>query len=310
MVSKNVLNFQSFPNRMDAQFAYYRRNNKIDSSKTLSGIPRHTLLGPKRKHHLNNNKCEEGKPGSFSCNICGKVLGHSVSMRRHRREVHGLHKRLGKGGKEFLEEGSVTDHDPKVHECLLCGMSYSHRRSLYNHQRVVHKVFKDYKVRLKVFKDYKGKGGAEIENEKLVENTTSLKIPNPVKKKKMFDCRSCNLSFRSYSSFWAHRKIHAAVTQTKRAKLKERGNQSTSVTMTKKIHSTKNQKIHVTKNCNITKKQRLECDICGRMLGNAGSLVRHRKVHTQDKPYKSETCGVTFAERFNLKHHLSTHTGT
>ena len=264
---------------MDAQFASYRRNNKNDIPKTLSGIPRHKLLGPKRNRRFNKNKEDEGKSGTFSCNICGKVLKHRDSMVRHRREEHGIHKRRGRGGKESLADRAVADHGTRAHVCQLCGAAYNHKCSLSRHRGLVHK------------------------------DSTSLKAPNPVKKKRVFDCRSCNVSFRSYSSFWAHRKIHAAVTQKKRTKLKEIGNQSTSVKTTRKIHSTKNQKIHVTKNCHTRKQQSVECDICGRMLVNAGSLVRHRKVHTQDKPHKCETCGATFAERFNLKHHLKTHTG-
>ena len=306
---------------MDAQFARYRKGfNKIVNTKNQSNIHRKRAVS---RPHVSRSNFDDSKQETYSCNICGKVLTHPGSMRRHRREVHGISKKPGRGGKEFLtvkpgkppsadivgQNSSVktqnTSSEPRhklettnkrVHVCDSCGLRYNHRTSLNKHRRIHH--------------------NAEVQRQNLGQ-ATSIKHPNPVKKQKMFDCRSCKMRFVSYSSFWTHRKIHAAVTQKKK-KLREKGTQPVSLVTQpsslvthQKIHSTKNQKIHIAKSCNVhvTKKQLLDCDICGRQLGNAGSLVRHRKTHTQEKPHKCETYGAAFAERFNLKHHQYIHTG-
>ena len=294
------------PNRMDAQFASFRKNvNKYDTSKTLSGIPRHKMAGPKRRRFI-AVKQDEGESGAFSCNICGKVMNNPIKMRRHRREAHGIHK--SKGKKEFVAKAEDSESNKDGYECKLCRIVYNHSCSLARHKRLKHGGFIEYKKLLEKAETHADKE-ADIQNDKLVQDTTSLKVSNPVKKRKKFDCSSCNVSFRSYSAFWTHRKIHAAVTQKKKMKLRVNGNKTTSLITTRKIHSTKNQKIHVSKNCDITSNGPLDCDICGRRLGNPGSLQRHRKVHTQEKPYKCETCGAKFNEKFNLKHHRNIHLG-
>ena len=47
-----------------------------------------------------------------------------------------------------------------------------------------------------------------------------------------------------------------------------------------------------------------KCDICGKVLTQSGSLKRHRRLHTGEKPYTCGTCGKKFSDGGNYLKHL------
>ena len=53
----------------------------------------------------------------------------------------------------------------------------------------------------------------------------------------------------------------------------------------------------------------LSCDICGKVCTSKGNLLRHSRVHTEEKPFSCEFCVKRFSQKSNLEQHTRKHTG-
>lgn len=52
------------------------------------------------------------------------------------------------------------------------------------------------------------------------------------------------------------------------------------------------------------------CDDCGHMALSSQKLATHRRIHTQERPFKCATCGMGFIRKQHLETHRYVHTDT
>jgi len=59
----------------------------------------------------------------------------------------------------------------------------------------------------------------------------------------------------------------------------------------------------------IQERNRFACPVCSKRFTRAGSLVKHSRIHSGEKPYKCHVCGKAFSQSGNLNTHMRVHTG-
>jgi len=52
-----------------------------------------------------------------------------------------------------------------------------------------------------------------------------------------------------------------------------------------------------------------KCTECGRCCGSNANLVKHRRIHSGEKPFKCTVCGKAFTQSHHLGRHSRIHSG-
>ncbi|XP_055632576.1 zinc finger protein 888-like [Toxorhynchites rutilus septentrionalis] len=108
-------------------------------------------------------------------------------------------------------------------------------------------------------------------------------------------CSNCPLRFRSYHSWHHHnRNVHM------------KDYLYTCNICKKKFIELRNFGEHMRSHKNFKEKQ-YECKICRKTYQTKAVLVRHERIHKQERPYECPFCDVAFKDKSNLQQHKRRH---
>ncbi|XP_052266363.1 zinc finger protein Xfin-like isoform X2 [Dreissena polymorpha] len=149
---------------------------------------------------------------------------------------------------------------------------------------------------------------------------------------KIFECRVCNQSFTDLMSWKRHKECHCEVQKFScnlcgksfNEKYSLRVHQTSHFFSTQKLD--KNSDTTAGQSCNTCGKlsktkaamrnhmlshsvKKFSCEYCNKRFSVRYSYIRHRRIHTGERPYKCVACTRSFSDGSAWSKHIKTHTG-
>ncbi|MDP0588799.1 MAG: C2H2-type zinc finger protein [Candidatus Endonucleobacter bathymodioli] len=239
---------------------------------------------------------EEDKSESkaqYKCDMCNKTLSNSYSLRRHMR----------------LHDSS------SAYNCSLCSKFYFSTVGLKVHREKCHLIFSEYVC--------------ETCNEILTTYNNYRKHKVTHARELMPVCYYCNELFSTISNLNKHYKVckekycsdngkYAVVGKLsfkddkmgcniKNIICNNRESKSKSQTKKNGGFDTKTDPIlgaSINKKNKVKADQPRKCDVCGKILCHAQSLINHMKTHNRSDAYKCPLCCNNYVAKSTLKRHL------
>lgn len=190
-----------------------------------------------------------------------------------------------------LEEHKRQHMNAKPFACQLCDARFETTSLLFNHTRVhiaageqLKKVIQTCRLCQQQFKD----------KEKLQRHFVDSHAGE-----RPYKCDECDASFtRSFTRDYHKRRIHGGQLE-----------RSFTCDVCQKAFT---DIVNMRKHMNFSHRlPRVECNLCGKSLKNAGCLVKHMQVRhtTVERTFLCDECGKGFLNKPSLVQHMTTHTG-
>ncbi|XP_008554328.1 zinc finger protein 236 isoform X1 [Microplitis demolitor] len=232
----------------------------------------------------------------YTCNICNRSFSQKGSLQIHKWKHIGIRPyHCGQCDSKFSQKGNLNAHIRRVHRqpdgetaypCLRCTCAFKKLASLSMHMKKVHAV--------------------PIENTPIFDNST----PNlNIKKSGESEDKSDILQEALKISGLSDKGKTPNADNVNSPKVKEEV-QTCYVTLMDKTPEGGFRRYVTIKQRSIGHIKWYSCSYCHKEFRKPSDLIRHLRVHTQEKPYKCSYCCRSFALKSTMIAHERTHTST
>ncbi|ELT96684.1 hypothetical protein CAPTEDRAFT_121424 [Capitella teleta] len=183
-------------------------------------------------------------------------------------------------------EPSNTDPHQQV-ACTICNRIYKNEHDLQMHMGMHTET--SYKC-TQCGKTYRSSGPLKRHTMLVHSGEALVEEDGDDGVQKQFSCNICHKIFEHKSNLTQHMRVHAGG---------QHSCQMCTATFTTKGEYTTHMRTH---------RISYDCNVCHETFSEAKYLVKHRRLHTGEKPCQCGHCGESFADEYQLKTHMLVHT--
>lgn len=227
----------------------------------------------------------EGKPRKVhQCEYCNAIFKRKHLLTTHRRIHTGDRPfKCSYCTKDFSRYYAMVAHErlhtgDRPYKCPHCDKSFTVSSHLNVHHKLKHVNLRPHKCEL-CEKAYRSPGELRI-------HMRSHTGDRP------FSCEMCGKRYATQCSLTIHKKTHSPDKKPYVCEL---------CGLSYKQPSSLG--VHVRTSHSGDKEKRYQCEFCQKGFHIAGSLLRHRRIHTDERPYACDQCEKSFRESSALKAH-------